>query len=201
MQAYALALTLTFLALVLAAGALAGERDENVIGRLARGLVTLGGSSPRRSRSRVVAAGLGLGVALAFGPSIELGDVDRRRAVAAAAAPARRARSLAGAALGALGALLGALAREARTASLVSVLVVLPIVFLGLVPREVFPLAGWVCDALPFSHAVRLFSSALYDATRGGAVAREWPGSSASPPLFPLAPPRDAAPRAYPCRP
>jgi hypothetical protein len=38
-QSYALGLTITFLALVLAAGALAGERDENVLGRLARGLV------------------------------------------------------------------------------------------------------------------------------------------------------------------
>ena len=41
-QAYALGLTITFLALVLAAGSLAAERDENVIGRLARGLVGLG---------------------------------------------------------------------------------------------------------------------------------------------------------------
>jgi hypothetical protein len=41
-QAYALGLTITFLALMLAAGSLAAERDENVIGRLARGLVGLG---------------------------------------------------------------------------------------------------------------------------------------------------------------
>ena len=41
-QAYALGLTISFLALVLAAGSLAAERDENVVGRLARGLVTLG---------------------------------------------------------------------------------------------------------------------------------------------------------------
>src|SRR5262249_49034439 len=41
-QAYALRLTITFLALLLAAGSLAAERDENVVGRLARGLVGLG---------------------------------------------------------------------------------------------------------------------------------------------------------------
>ena len=41
-QAYALGLTITFLALMLAAGSIAAERDENVIGRLARGLVGLG---------------------------------------------------------------------------------------------------------------------------------------------------------------
>jgi ABC-2 type transport system permease protein len=65
--------------------------------------------------------------------------------------------------VGALGALVGALAREARSASLVAVLVVLPILFVGLVPREVVPIAGWISDALPFVHAVRLFASALYD--------------------------------------
>jgi ABC-2 type transport system permease protein len=80
---------------------------------------------------------------------------------------------LAGGALGALGALLGTLAREARTASLVALLVVMPIVFLGLVPREVVPAAGVVSDGLPFAHAVRLFSSSLYDASPWGAVARE----------------------------
>src|SRR5919108_297567 len=41
-QAYALALTVTFLALLLAAGAIASERDENAIGRLARGLASMG---------------------------------------------------------------------------------------------------------------------------------------------------------------
>jgi ABC-2 type transport system permease protein len=75
--------------------------------------------------------------------------------------------------LGALGALLGALAREARTASLVAVLVVMPIVFLGLVPKEVAPVAGWISDALPFTHAVRYFSSSLYDTRPWGTVGRE----------------------------
>jgi ABC-2 type transport system permease protein len=70
---------------------------------------------------------------------------------------------LAGAALGALGSVIGSLAREARSASLVAVLVVMPIVFLGLVPREVVPPAGWISDLFPFSHAVRFFNSALYD--------------------------------------
>jgi len=41
-QAYGIALTITFLALLLAAGAAAAERDENVIGRLGRGLVSHG---------------------------------------------------------------------------------------------------------------------------------------------------------------
>ena len=79
----------------------------------------------------------------------------------------------AGGALGALGALLGALAREARAASLVAVLVVLPIVFLGLIPSEVVPPAGWVSAALPFAHAVRFFSSALYDLSPWEEVVRQ----------------------------
>jgi ABC-2 type transport system permease protein len=172
-QAYALGLTISFLALVLAAGSLAAERDENVVGRLARGLVTLGQLVwAKVLLAAAVALGLGLAVALLFGIIIEAGHV-------AGGEPWGRVPLLAvglllaGAALGALGALLGALAREARGASLVAVLVVLPIVFLGLVPSEIVPAAGWISDALPFVHAVRFFSSALYDASPWGRVARE----------------------------
>jgi hypothetical protein len=67
----------------------------------------------------------------------------------------------------------GALARESRTASLVGVLVVLPVVFLGLVPKEIVPAAAWISDAFPFVHAVRFFASALYDASPWGTLARE----------------------------
>ena len=81
--------------------------------------------------------------------------------------------ALAGASLGALGSLLGALAREARTASLVAVLVVMPIVFVGLVPQQVVPVAGWISDALPFAHAVRYFASSLYDTSPWATVLRE----------------------------
>jgi ABC-type multidrug transport system permease subunit len=122
-----------------------------------------------------VAVGLGLAIALSFGIAIELGDVEggepweRLPLLAVGLA-------LAGACVGALGALVGALAREARAASLVSLLVVLPIVFLGLVPREVVPAAGWLSDALPFAHAVRFFASSLYDASpwRTLAVEAAW---------------------------
>jgi len=50
---------------------------------------------------------------------------------------------------------------------------VLPVVFLGLVPREIVPVAGWVSDALPFAHAARFFASALYDARPWSTVGRE----------------------------
>ena len=172
-QAYALALTISFLTLLLAAGALAAERDENTVGRLSRGLVSLGELVLAKvGLAAVVAVVLGIGIALVFGMVIQVGGIvggepwQRLPLVAGGLA-------LAGAALGALGALLGALAREARSASLVAVLVALPIVFLGLVPSEIVPLAGWVSDALPFAHAVRFFASALYDASPWATVARE----------------------------
>jgi hypothetical protein len=41
------------------------------------------------------------------------------------------------------------------------------------VPREIVPAAGWVSDALPFAHAARFFSGALYDLSPWGAVLRE----------------------------
>lgn len=172
-QSYALALTVTFLALLLAAGAIASERDENAIGRLRRGLVSMGELVIAKvALAAVVALGLGLAIAVVFGVIVEAGDVvggqpwSRLPLLAVGLL-------LAGAAVGALGSLLGALARETRTASLVAVLVVMPIVFVGLVPREVAPVAGWLSDGLPFSHAVRYFSSALYDGSPWGVVARE----------------------------
>jgi ABC-2 type transport system permease protein len=163
-QAYALGLTVTFLALLLAAGSLAAERDENTVGRLARGgRVGLGQLVwSKIALAATVALALGFAIVLAFGVIIEVGGVTGGE-------PWRRlplllvGLVLAGGSLGALGALLGALAREARSASLVALLVVMPIVFLGLIPAEVVPVAGWASDALPFAHAVRFFRSALYD--------------------------------------
>ncbi len=172
-QSYALAVTLTFLAFVLAAGALASERDEKVIGRLARGLVSRRELvAAKVALAALVGGALGFAVAILFGTIVEIGGVQggepwgRLPLVAVGLV-------LAGAAVGAVGTLIGALAREARAASLVAVLVVLPVVFLGLVPREIVPAAGWVSDALPFAHAVRFFSAALYDVSPWGAVLRE----------------------------
>ncbi len=162
-QAYALALTISFLGLLIAAGSLAAERDENVFGRLARGLVGRGELVlAKAALAAVVSLALGLVIALSFGVVVELGGVEggepwRRLPLVALGLV------LAGAGLGAFGALLGTLAREARTASLLAVLVVLPLVFLGLVPRGVVPLAAWVSDAFPFVHAQRFFAAALTD--------------------------------------
>jgi ABC-type Na+ efflux pump permease subunit len=172
-QAYALGLTISFLALVLAAGSLAAERDENVVGRLARGLVTRGELVwAKVLLAAFVSLALGLAVSLVFGAIIQLGGVEGGEPWARVPLLALGL-LLAGAALGAVGAFLGALAREARAASLAALLVVLPIVFLGLVPHEIVPVAGWISDALPFVHGVRFFSAAVYDASPWERLVRE----------------------------
>ena len=162
-QAYGLALAITFLGLVLAAGALAAERDENVIGRLARGLVPLGRIvAAKVALAAVVALALGLAIAVVFGLAVEIGDVAggepwaRLPLLAAGLA-------LAGGAVGGLGTLVGALSRDGRTASLVAVLAVLPVLLLGLVPEDVSAAAGYVSDAFPFTHAVDFFAASLYE--------------------------------------
>ena len=142
-------------------------------GRLARGLAGLGELvSAKVALAALVSLFVGLVIALAAGVVIQVGNVTggepwgRLPLLGAGLL-------LAGGSLGAVGALLGALAREARAASLVALLVVLPVVFLGLVPREIVPVAGWVSDALPFAHAARFFASALYDARPWSTVGRE----------------------------
>jgi ABC-2 type transport system permease protein len=164
-QSYGIALTVTFLALLLAAGAAAAERDEGAIGRLRRGLVSrVELVSSKVALATVVGVALGAAIAVVFGIVVELGGVSGGE-------PWVRVPlllvgvALAAAAVGAAGTALGAVAREARTASLLAVLVVLPVVFLGLVPREAVAAAYWVSELLPVAHAVRWFDAALYDAS------------------------------------
>jgi len=162
-QAYGIALTVTFLALLLAAGAAAAENDEGTLGRLRRGLVTLGQLVwAKVALAAVVGLALGAALALVFGVVAEVGGVTGGEPWARL--PLLFAGVLlAAAVVGAVGTVLGTLAGEARTASLLAVLVVLPVVFLGLVPRGAVPVAWWISDFLPFSHAVRFFSAALFD--------------------------------------
>jgi ABC-type transport system involved in multi-copper enzyme maturation permease subunit len=172
-QSYGLALTVTFLGLVLAAGALAAERDENVIGRLVRGLVSLGRLvAAKVGLAAVVGLVFGMIMALIFGIAAEIagvagGEPWARLPLLAACL------LLAGAAAGALGALVGALARDGRTAALVAVLAVLPILLIGLVPSQVSQLAAGISEAFPFSHAADLFAAALYETDPWGPIGQE----------------------------
>ena len=172
-QAYALALALALVCVLVAAVGIASERDENVIGRLARGLVRLGELvAEKLALAVIVAAVLGTALAMLFGLAVELAGSDldepwgRLPLLVAGFA-------LAGAAFGAFGVFLGVLAREARTASLVAFLVALPVVLLGFLPAVAVAPAAWLSDAFPFVHSVRLFESALYDGDPWGTLARE----------------------------
>jgi ABC-type Na+ efflux pump permease subunit len=173
LQAHALGLTLAFICVLLAAAALAAERDENVIGRLARGLVRLGDLvTVKVLLAALVAVALGFAIALLFGVLAEILDVTGGE-------PWERlpllvlGLALAGAAFGAFGALVGALARESRTAVLVAFLAALPLVLLGLVPEGAARAAWWVAHAFPFSHAVDFFQAALYDTDPWTTLLRE----------------------------
>jgi hypothetical protein len=163
LQAYALALTLAFVCVLLAAGAVAAERDENVVGRLVRGLVRLWELvTVKVLLGAVIAVAIGLALALVFGVAAEVAGVE-------GGGPWSRlplltvGLALAGAAFGAFGVLLGVLARESRTAVLVAFLVTLPLVLVGVVPEGSVAAAGWLSAVFPFGHAVDFFEAALFD--------------------------------------
>jgi ABC-2 type transport system permease protein len=173
LQAYALALTLAFICVLLAAAAIASERDENVLARLARGLVPL----PQLLAVKIilavlVAVLLGTVIAIVFGILSSIFNVTGGEpwprlpllVVGLAAA---------GAAFGAFGVLVGVAAREARTAVLLAFLVALPLVLIGLLPSGTVEAAHWISKAFPFSHAVGFFQSALYDNDPWGTMASE----------------------------
>ena len=172
-QAYALALTIALLSILVAAAGIASERDENVLGRLTRGLVRLGELVAEKiALVSVVAVALGIALAVVLGVVIELAGSTSfaswlRLPVLAAGL------ALAAAAFGAFGVLLGVLARETRAAALVALLVALPVVLLGFLPEVSVAPAAWLSNAFPFSHAVRLFESTLYDADPWATIGRE----------------------------
>jgi hypothetical protein len=161
-QSYGLAISLAFVTLLLGAAVLTLERDENVLARLLRS-----GTRPAVLLAEkivlcaIVGCSLGLLLALGFGVAAEVSS--------SGAAWARIPLLLvplaaAGAAFGALGCAVGAAARDLRASSLVGVALVTPIVLVGLVPRQVSPLAADVSELLPFAPAARAFGGALFAA-------------------------------------
>jgi ABC-2 type transport system permease protein len=172
-QSYAFALTLAFVSVLLAAAAIASERDENTLGRLARGLVRLRELVVEKiAFAAFVGAALGLVLALFFGVIVEaaglLGGEPWERLPLLALGLV-----LAGASFAAFGVLVGSLAREARTASLVGFLIALPLVLVGLLPEGTAAVTDWISRFFPLAHAVRLFELTLYDADPWGRLARE----------------------------
>ncbi len=150
--ATAVSIALMFVCVLLGAGLLALEREENTFGRLVRGLVSRWTIVAEKA---LLAGGLGaaagavmLGV-LALGYGIDAGRVPAGLAVIA----------VGGAAFGALGVALGAVAREVRAASLLGVLVLLPVAALGLVPSGA--VTGGTYDAIRAVSAIFPFRPTL----------------------------------------
>jgi len=172
-QAYALALALAFVAVILGAAALTDEREERTIGRLARGLVGLGTLVVEKIVFvAVVGTLIALALAVGFGVVVEVGGVsggqpwERLLLLAPGLV-------LASAAFGALGVLVGALARDAGAAMLLALLVGLPVALAGVIPAGAFAFADWLRAAVPFGHTVDLATSALYDPDPWSSVVRQ----------------------------
>jgi hypothetical protein len=163
--AVAATLTLAFVVVLLVAGSLALEREENAFPRLTRGLVSGGGLLAEKVLLGI-AVGLVVTLLMLFGMKIfvplEMGRVWLWVV----------AILFAGAALGAAGAALGAAAREVRAVSLLAFMVTLPIAFLSLVPSgavspTVFDLIRYLTALFPFKPGLEAITAALDEAGPG----------------------------------
>jgi ABC-2 type transport system permease protein len=162
--AVAVAVSLMFVTLLLAAGLLALEREEDTFGRLVRGLVsreTLLAEKVALSAlcALMVTAAMLCGLAAFVG--LDFGRAPEWLVALAAGALA----------FAALGVTLGALAREVRAASLLALLLALPLAFLALVPSgavspRLYDAINLISGVFPFKPALR----ALEGAISGGAL-------------------------------
>ncbi len=163
--AVAVTLTLAFVTILLVAGSLALEREENAFPRLTRGLV-----SPAALLGEKVLLGMGVGLIVTL---LLLGGL-----ALFVPLPWERfglwllAILVGGAALAAAGAALGAAAREVRAVSLLAFMVTLPIAFLSLVPSGA--VGGGLYDAIrvvtaifPFRPTLEAMTAALDSAGTG----------------------------------
>ena len=164
--AIAVTVTLMFVTVLLAAGALALEREENAFRRLVRGLV----SQTQLLVEKVGLAALcatGVGLLLVIGLSLFV-DLPWGRF------PLWVLAVVAGAlAFGALGVAIGALAREVRAASLLAFMASLPIAVLGLVPSgavsgALYDVIRVVSALFPFRPTLDALESAIGES--GGIV-------------------------------
>ena len=160
--ALAVAVSLMFITLLLAAGTLALEREENAFARLVRGLVS-------RTALLVEKAGLATVCSVAVSLLMLAGlslfvDLDWGRFPLWLAALV-----LAALAFAALGLAIGALTREVRAASLLAFMLCLPLAFLALVPSgavapALYDVIRAVSAAFPFKPALDALDAALNDA-------------------------------------
>ncbi len=157
--AVAATFTLAFVTVLLVAGSLALEREENAFPRLTRGLV---------SRSALLAEKVGLGMTVGLIVTLLM------LAGLQLFVPLHWSRIglwlvaiFAGAAsLGAAGAALGAAAREVRAVSLLAFMVTLPVAFLSLIPSgavgaNIYDAIRVVTALFPFKPALQAMTAAL----------------------------------------
>jgi ABC-type transport system involved in cytochrome c biogenesis permease component len=163
--AVAATFTLAFIAVLLVAGSLALEREENAFPRLTRGLV----SSEALLGEKVllgVVVGLIVTLLMLAGLTIFVPLEWGRFALWLAAIV------VGGASLAAAGAALGAAAREVRAVSLLAFMVTLPVAFLSLVPsgtvgKGLYDVIKVITALFPFKPTLDAMTSAL-EAGNGG---------------------------------
>jgi ABC-type multidrug transport system permease subunit len=155
----AVSVSLMFVCVLLAAGGVALEREEHVLPRLVRGLV---------SREGLLAEKGALAAACAFVVSFAM------LAGVSAFVPLQWSRvgewllalALGALAFGALGVAIGAAAREVRAASLLAFLLSLPLVFLALVPAGsiasgLYEAIGVISFVFPFKATLQALDAAV----------------------------------------
>jgi ABC-2 type transport system permease protein len=157
--AAAATVSLMFVTMLLVAGSLALEREENAFARLSRGLV---------SRTALIGEKVGLGVVVGIVVTLLLlAGLELFVSLDWARFPLWVAATAAGAAaFAAVGAALGAATREVRAASLLAFMISLPLALLSLVPsgsigdglREVI---GVITAVFPFRPALDAITGAL----------------------------------------
>lgn len=157
--AVAATFTLAFVTVLLVAGSLALEREENAFPRLVRGLVS---EEALLGEKVLLGVGVGLVVTLLMLAGLQIFVPLEWSRIGLWLA----AILVGGAALAAAGAALGALAREVRAVSLLAFMVTLPIAFLSLVPSGavgsgLYSVIEVVAALFPFKPALEALTGAL----------------------------------------
>lgn len=159
--ALAVAVSLMFITVLLAAGTLALEREENAFPRLVRGLVSRTGLLLEKAGLAAVCS-LVVGLLMLCGLGLFI-DLDWARVPQWIAALAFGALAFA-----AVGLAIGALTREVRAASLLAFMLALPLAFLALVPSgavapALYDVIRVVSALFPFQPTLKAMEAALND--------------------------------------
>lgn len=155
----ALLVSLGLAGVLLAAAAMSSEREDQVLVRLGRGLVSAWALVAEKMVFTAIAC-LVIGLTLLGGVAVFTDLAVGRWALWLAAL------AIAGLAFGAFGVLAGALARETRTALLVALMLALPLLALGLLPNAA--VASAISQVVPFGPAFDAFQSLLVDPVVSG---------------------------------